>query len=86
MQAIIRALKAAAVDDTEDALDQLHATRDNYSSSLHQTQTNLANDGYDPGRVLGVDGHEAETPEQAEQDVKAHSAVIRGPPPASTGC
>ena len=32
LQAIIRALKAAAVDDTKDALDQLHATRDDSSS------------------------------------------------------
>lgn len=70
LHAIIRALKAAAVGDTKDALDQLHATRDNYSNSLRHAQTNLANDGYDPGRVLGVDGHEAETPDQAEQDVK----------------
>ncbi|WP_231633817.1 MULTISPECIES: hypothetical protein [unclassified Mycobacterium] len=70
LETLIKDAKADAVEDTKDALDQLHAIRDNYSNSLHQAQTNLANDGYDPGRVLGVDGHEAETPEQAEQDVK----------------
>lgn len=70
LQAIIRALKAAAVDDTKDALKQLHDTRDTYSSTLHHAQTNLANDGYDPGHVLGLDGHAAETPESAEQDVQ----------------
>lgn len=78
LHAIIKVLKAAAVSDTKDALDQLQATRHNYSDSLHQAQTNLANDGYDPGHVLGVDGHEAETPEQAEKDVKGALAGDKG--------
>lgn len=78
LQSIISVLKGAAVNDTKDALDLLQATRHNYSDSLHQAQTNLANDGYDPGRVLGVDGHEAETPEQAEQDVKGALAGDKG--------
>jgi hypothetical protein len=70
LQAIIKALKRAAVNDTKDALGQLHTIRDGYAQSLHQSQTNLANDGYDPANVIGVDAHEPETPEQAEHDVQ----------------
>lgn len=70
LHAVINALKRAAVNDTKDALHQLHTIRDDYAKSLHHGQTNLADDGYDPGRVLGVDGHEAETPDQAEHDVQ----------------
>ena len=71
LETLIKDAKADAVDDTRDALNQVRATRDDYSKSLHGAQKNLADDGYDPAHVLGVDGHAAETPESAEQDVKA---------------
>lgn len=71
LHSIINALRRAAVNDTKDALNQLHTIRGDYAKSLHEAQKNLADDGYDPAHVLGADGHEAETPESAEQDVKA---------------
>lgn len=78
LHAIIKALRTAAVNDTKDALGQLHATRDSYSSSLRKAQTNLANDGYDPTSTFGADGHEAETPDQARQDVTDALAGDKG--------
>ncbi|OBI14530.1 hypothetical protein A5714_13560 [Mycobacterium sp. E2462] len=78
LEALIRAAKADAVDDTRDALDRLRATRDNYTKSLHQAQKSLADDGYDPERVLGFDGHAPETPEQARQDVTDALAGDKG--------
>ncbi|OBG43073.1 hypothetical protein A5672_10730 [Mycobacterium alsense] len=60
-----------AVRLTKRALGQLHSIRNGYSRILQKGQSNLATDGYDPARVWGVDGHEAETPESAERDVRA---------------
>ncbi|ETZ49726.1 hypothetical protein MAHJHV61_16300 [Mycobacterium avium subsp. hominissuis] len=60
------------------ALNQLHATRDSYSSTLRHAQTNLANDGYDPTSTFGADAHEAETPDQARQDVTDALAGDKG--------
>ncbi len=73
LQTLIKDAKADAVDDTREALNQMRAIRDGYANSLHHAQKNLADDGYDPARVLGVDGHAAETPESAKQDV--HDAL-----------
>ncbi|ARG90963.1 hypothetical protein B1T50_01780, partial [Mycobacterium kansasii] len=54
-------------------LAELHSIRDGYSNSLRTAEKNLAVDGYDPSRIWGVDNHEPETPDQAEQDV--HDAL-----------
>ncbi len=73
LDAIITACEDDAIRDTEDALRRLHSIRNCYSDILQKGQTNLAADGYDPARVRGADGHEAETPRQAERDV--HDAL-----------
>lgn len=73
LDAIITACEDDAIRDTEDALRRLHSIRNCYSDILQKGQTNLATDGYDPARVRGADGHEAETPRQAERDV--HDAL-----------
>ncbi|OBA59477.1 hypothetical protein A5647_17700 [Mycobacterium sp. 1100029.7] len=78
LEAMINACEEDAIQDTQDALDQLRATRNNYSDTLRGAQTTLANDGYDPTHVFGADGHEPETPEQAEKDVKAALAGDKG--------
>lgn len=62
LESLINDAKADAADDTRDALKQLHAIRDAYSTSLDQAQSNLAKDGYNPARVWGVDGHEPQAP------------------------
>ncbi|ORV92773.1 hypothetical protein AWC11_07540 [Mycobacterium interjectum] len=69
----IDSCEAGAVDVTKRAVDKLHSIRGTYSQILHSGQSNLATDGYDPARVWGADGHEAETPDTAERDV--HNAL-----------
>jgi hydrolase family protein len=62
-----------AINVTKSILDQVHSLRDTYSKILQHGQSTLATDGYDPARVWGADGHEAETPDSAEHDV--HNAL-----------
>lgn len=73
LDAFINTCEDDAVQITKRALGHLHSIRDGYSSILHKGQSNLATDGYDPARVWGVDGHEAETPDWAQRDV--HNAL-----------
>jgi hypothetical protein len=73
LNAFINTCEDDAVEVTKRALDHLHSIRNGYSQILQKGQSNLATDGYDPARVWGVDGHEAETPESAERDV--HNAL-----------
>ncbi|OBI54520.1 hypothetical protein [Mycobacterium sp. E787] len=62
-----------AVDVTKRAVGGMHSIRDGYSQILRSGQSNLATEGFDPSRVRGADGHEAETPDTAERDV--HNAL-----------
>jgi hypothetical protein len=78
LEALINSCEEDAIRDTQAALDQLRATRNNYSDGLRGAQTTLANDGYDPTHVFAADAHEPETPEQAEKDVKAALAGDKG--------
>lgn len=73
LDALISTFEQHAIDDTQAALDELRSIRHSYSDTLRKAQTTLVSDGYDPARVMGADGYEAETPEQAEIDV--HSAL-----------
>ncbi|POY12153.1 putative alpha/beta hydrolase, partial [Mycobacterium kansasii] len=73
LDAFIHTCEQDAIDDTQTALAELHSIRDGYSNSLRTAEKNLAVDGYDPSRIWGVDNHEPETPDQAEQDV--HDAL-----------
>jgi hypothetical protein len=73
LQAIIKALKADAVDDTRDALSQLHSIRNGYSDTLRKSLTNLRVDGYDPDTLRQVD---AET----QFPGAAGSGPVNGPP------
>lgn len=78
LDALISSLEQHAIDDTQAALDELRSIRRAYSESLRKAQTTLVSDGYDPARVGGVDGHEAETPESAENDVRSALAGDQG--------
>ncbi|WP_235852799.1 putative alpha/beta hydrolase [Mycobacterium interjectum] len=73
LEEFIDSCEAGAVDVTKRAVDKLHSIRGTYSQILQSGQSNLATDGYDPARLWGADGHEAETPDTAERDV--HNAL-----------
>ncbi|VBA40271.1 hypothetical protein LAUMK13_02982 [Mycobacterium innocens] len=73
LDAFIHTCENDAIEDTKAALANLHSIRDGYSSFLITAEKNLAVDGYDPSRIWGVDNHEPETPDRAEQDV--HDAL-----------
>src|ERR1700731_458671 len=73
LDAFIHTCEDDAIQVTKRALDHLHSIRDGYSQILRNGQSTLATDGFDPARVWGADGHEAETPDTAESDV--HNAL-----------
>ncbi|OBA58834.1 hypothetical protein A5647_20040 [Mycobacterium sp. 1100029.7] len=58
LDALITECEDDAIEDTKNALGQLHSTRDGYSRLLDEAKANLAKDGYDPARVWGADAHE----------------------------
>lgn len=85
LDAFIDTCEEDAVQVTKRALAHLHSIRNSYSQILQKGQSNLATDGYDPARIWGADGHEAETPDSAERDVhdalggdKAAAARVNG--------
>jgi hypothetical protein len=68
---MITGLEDQAIGDTKATLQQVEHIRDQYSQQLQRSMNNLrGQDGYDPSLVRGLDGHELETPEQAEKDVQ----------------
>jgi hypothetical protein len=68
---MITGLEDQAIGDTKSTLHQVEHIRDQYSEQLQHSMTNLrGQDGYDPSLIQGLDGHEPETPEQAEKDVQ----------------
>jgi len=62
LQALIRAAKADAVDDTRDALSQLQSTRDGYSGTLQKSSAALRADGYDPASIQASGGPRSPVP------------------------
>src|SRR5262249_41081912 len=71
---MITGLEDQAIGDTTATPQHVEHVRDQYSEQLQHSMANLrGQDGYDPSLVRGLDGHEPETPEQAEKDV--HGAL-----------
>lgn len=69
----ITAYERQAIEDTKSALQQIEHVRDDYSHGLQTAEAKVRADGYDLTQVGAVDGHETETPDQAERDV--HDAL-----------
>ncbi|OBK96000.1 hypothetical protein A5645_10775 [Mycobacterium asiaticum] len=70
--AAISDLEHLAVEETAAAAHQVGSIRDMYSERLHHlTMRMRTKDGYDAAPIENLDGYEAESPEQAEQDVHA---------------
>lgn len=69
---VIDHLARQAIHATAAALHEVHDIRDKYSNVLqHLTNKMRTEDGYDAVPVAAWDGHDFETPEQAERDVHA---------------
>ena len=70
-------LENRAIEDTRTSLSTLEQIRDHYSRRLRLSITNLrTQNGYDPKLVHGVNGHEAETPDQ-EKRLHAQSDAFK---------